>query len=200
MTGRFLHLTDFHPDPFYIAGSTFKSGCHKLPKDKHKKGNQYEGHDDQDDDDDRDEFKDELLAGKWGSSVSDCDAPMSLVNLTFDWLKAEWADKVDFVVCESFRLAHCSLISWALKGTDDFSTLLFSGTGDNARHDIDSKNPRTPQEIFRLNRMMAANMKQTFGKDVVVVPSLGNNDIYREIESATFEAITTTHNSMSGSA
>ena len=31
---------------------------------------------------------------------SDCDAPMSLVNTTFDWLKQEWADKVDFVVCK----------------------------------------------------------------------------------------------------
>lgn len=29
---------------------------------------------------------------------SDCDAPMSLVNMTFDWLKKEWADEVDFVV------------------------------------------------------------------------------------------------------
>ena len=28
----------------------------------------------------------------------DCDAPMSLVNMTFDWLKKEWADEVDFVV------------------------------------------------------------------------------------------------------
>lgn len=29
---------------------------------------------------------------------SDCDSPMSLVNMTFDWLKKEWADEVDFVV------------------------------------------------------------------------------------------------------
>lgn len=34
----------------------------------------------------------------------DCDAPTSLVNLTFDWLEKEWADKVDFVICESLPL------------------------------------------------------------------------------------------------
>lgn len=33
--------------------------------------------------------------------VRDCDSPMSLVNNTFEWLKKEWADEVDFVVCES---------------------------------------------------------------------------------------------------
>lgn len=32
------------------------------------------------------------------TSSSDCDSPMSLVNMTFDWLKKEWADEVDFVV------------------------------------------------------------------------------------------------------
>lgn len=29
---------------------------------------------------------------------SDCDTPMSLVNITFDWLKKEWANEVDFVI------------------------------------------------------------------------------------------------------
>jgi len=47
-----------------------------------------------------------LLAEAVGSQLgqatdigySDCDSPMSLVNATFDWLKKEWADEVDFVV------------------------------------------------------------------------------------------------------
>lgn len=47
---------------------------------------------------------DELHQDWWSPSVrlkahdSDCDAPMSLVNMTFDWMKKEWADEVDFVV------------------------------------------------------------------------------------------------------
>ena len=38
--------------------------------------------------------------------LRDCDAPMSLVNLTFDWLRKEWADEVDFVVCASDFVAQ----------------------------------------------------------------------------------------------
>lgn len=43
--------------------------------------------------------------------LSDCDAPLTLVNATFDWLEQHWKGKVDFVV-------------W---------------TGDNARHGQSSK-------------------------------------------------------------
>lgn len=46
------------------------------------------------------------------------------------------------------------------------------------RHDIDRNLPRTPKEIFNLNRMMVDKMREAFGKDVVIVPSIGNNDIY----------------------
>jgi hypothetical protein len=61
--------------------------------------------------------------------------------------------------------------------------MILVGTGDNARHDIDSEIPRTPSEINQLNRMMVRRMKETFGEDVVVVPSRGNNDIYRKPSS-----------------
>ncbi len=37
LTGRFLHLTDMHPDPFYRTGGTESSACHrKKPKKKKK--------------------------------------------------------------------------------------------------------------------------------------------------------------------
>jgi hypothetical protein len=29
LKGRFIHITDFHPDPHYIAGGSFDSGCHR---------------------------------------------------------------------------------------------------------------------------------------------------------------------------
>lgn len=32
------------------------------------------------------------------ANFSDCDSPMSLVNLTLDWIKKEWVDEIDFVV------------------------------------------------------------------------------------------------------
>ncbi|KAL0950019.1 hypothetical protein HGRIS_010027 [Hohenbuehelia grisea] len=52
-------------------------------------------------------------------------------------------------------------------------------TGDNARHDNDRKNPRTPTEIYDLNRAVAAKMERAFTrKGIPVVPSLGNNDVW----------------------
>ena len=62
-----MHITDFHPDPFYTAGSTFDSGCHRKPekKKKGKKGKKGKGFGKDDDDD-----EDEELAGKWGTSSS----------------------------------------------------------------------------------------------------------------------------------
>ena len=46
------------------------------------------------------------------------------------------------------------------------------------RHDIDRNYPRTPREIFDLNSMMVDKFRETFGREVVIVPSIGNNDIY----------------------
>jgi endopolyphosphatase len=108
-----LHVTDFHPDPHYVAGATFETGCHRKPNKKGK-GKDLE---ELDEDEGLKGKKKEDLSGKWGSAVSyvlylspgshsrepqlidrDCDSPMSLVNMTFDWIKKEWADEVDFVI------------------------------------------------------------------------------------------------------
>lgn len=84
LTGRFLHITDFHPDPHYKAGTTFDSGCHR--KVKKKKGKSI--FDDEDDEDKDmlnksssdvsemkkkkgdDEEEDDDVALYWGSAVS----------------------------------------------------------------------------------------------------------------------------------
>ncbi|WVW86650.1 hypothetical protein I302_108704 [Kwoniella bestiolae CBS 10118] len=167
LKGRFLHITDIHPDPHYKAGATFDSGCHRRSKDKGKKkkgkgkivevdlalDTEQEGEDEDDEESDMEMLKDKKdldLAGKWGTAVSKCDTPLSLVNITFDWLKEEWRDEIDFIV-------------W---------------TGDNARHDIDRSLPRTTNEIFDLNRMVVSKMLDTFGTDIPIVPSIGNNDIW----------------------
>lgn len=81
-------------------------------------------------------------------------------------------------------------------------TLIDAGTGDNARHDNDPNNPRTPAEIYELNTMVANRMADIFTtRGIPVVPSIGvfsfngyvpvdvhrssrahvgNNDIWRE--------------------
>ncbi|SCZ88506.1 BZ3500_MvSof-1268-A1-R1_Chr10-2g02982 [Microbotryum saponariae] len=121
--GRFLHLTDMHPDPFYLFNSSEATSCHTHAPSKGSR------------------------AGYWGTSVSDCDAPLTLLNSTFDWLEQHFKGKVDFVV-------------W---------------TGDNARHDIDTRFPRSMPEIYELNRYISSRMRQTFGNKVPIVTSFGNN-------------------------
>src|SRR5688572_1511375 len=54
------------------------------------------------------------------------------------------------------------------------------------RHDNDENIPRTPQEIFRLNRMISEKFLKRFANTnkknaphfIPIVPSIGNNDIY----------------------
>lgn len=39
LQGRFLHITDMHPDPYYIPGTSEKSACHRRkPKKKPRSG------------------------------------------------------------------------------------------------------------------------------------------------------------------
>ncbi|KAF5387835.1 hypothetical protein D9615_000419 [Tricholomella constricta] len=126
--GRFLQITDMHPDPYYAARTSEKTSCHRK---KGKKANN--------------------RAGYYGTPFSDCDSPFRLTNFTLDFLNKKWASEVDFVI-------------W---------------TGDNARHDSDPKLPRTPDEIYSLNRAVTSKMKEVFtSKGIPVVPSLGNNDVW----------------------
>lgn len=128
LQGRFLHITDMHPDPLYRVGGSVSSGCHrKRPK------------------------KETARAGYLGTPYEDCDSPLALTNYTLDYIEENWVDHVDFVI-------------W---------------TGDSARHDNDRKNPRTPKNIYDLNRRMTARMEQIFlSRGIPVVPTIGNNDIW----------------------
>ncbi|KAJ3493864.1 hypothetical protein NLG97_g4461 [Lecanicillium saksenae] len=128
LTGRFLHITDFHPDQFYKFHSDVDESCHD------GKGR----------------------AGMFGTEVSDCDSPASLVNDTLDWVRENIRDQIDFVI-------------W---------------TGDNARHDNDENHPRNSEQVLGSNRMVAAKMFDTFSTEtqlgraleLPVIPTFGNND------------------------
>ncbi|KEQ58493.1 Endopolyphosphatase [Aureobasidium melanogenum CBS 110374] len=134
--GRFLQVTDFHPDPFYKVHSSIDSdgACHR-------------GHG---------------PAGYYGAETSDCDSPISLINATFDWIRDELKDSIDFVI-------------W---------------TGDSARHDNDEKIPRNVQQVTHLNQLLVEKFYEVFAKNedepdddptndlvVPVIPTFGNNDI-----------------------
>ncbi|KAK3394039.1 hypothetical protein B0H63DRAFT_444238 [Podospora didyma] len=80
--GRFLHITDLHPDEFYrVHSSTDEAdACHR------GKG----------------------PAGTYGAETSDCDTPFALVNATFDWIAANIKDDIDFIIWTGDSARHDS--------------------------------------------------------------------------------------------
>jgi len=82
LQGRFLHITDFHPDQFYKVHTSTEEGiaCHR------GKG----------------------LAGTYGAEITDCDSPFSLVDATFDWINKHVKDDIDFVVWTGDTARHDS--------------------------------------------------------------------------------------------
>ncbi|KAK3330850.1 Metallo-dependent phosphatase-like protein [Apodospora peruviana] len=80
--GRFLHITDLHPDSFYKPHSSTaeEDACHR--------GNG--------------------SAGTYGTEASDCDAPYALVNATFDWIAVNLRDQIDFIVWTGDSARHDS--------------------------------------------------------------------------------------------
>ncbi|KAK3395681.1 Metallo-dependent phosphatase-like protein [Sordaria brevicollis] len=80
--GKFLHITDLHPDQFYKPHSSTDEAdaCHR------GKG----------------------PAGVYGAEVSDCDTPFALVNATFDWIAANIKDDIDFVIWTGDTARHDS--------------------------------------------------------------------------------------------
>ncbi|ETN36525.1 uncharacterized protein HMPREF1541_08803 [Cyphellophora europaea CBS 101466] len=82
LQGRFLHITDVHPDPFYEP-YTEPDGDHPC----HHKGGKGS-------------------AGHFGAETTDCDTPFTLVNATFDWIDQNIKDDIDFVVWTGDSARH----------------------------------------------------------------------------------------------
>ncbi|KAF7531785.1 hypothetical protein G7Z17_g13703 [Cylindrodendrum hubeiense] len=126
LQGKFLHITDFHPDEFYKPYTSTDEGiaCHR------KSG----------------------PAGAYGAETTDCDSPLSLVDATLAWIRANVKDDIDFVI-------------W---------------TGDTARHDSDERIPRNTSDVLGTNRLVSQKVIDTFSDNgqlaVPVIPTFGNND------------------------
>lgn len=97
------------------------------------------------------------MAGIYGAETTDCDTPFALLDATFEWIKENVKDSIDFIV-------------W---------------TGDSARHDSDEKIPRTQSEVLETNRRVADKFVEVFADtedprnplEIPVVSTFGNNDI-----------------------
>ncbi|KAI6035383.1 hypothetical protein F5J12DRAFT_902200 [Pisolithus orientalis] len=80
--GRFLHITDLHPDPYYKRGAHPSTACHrKKPKKKRR-------------------------AGYYGTAYKECDSPLALTNFTLDYLEERWSDEIDFVIWTGDSARH----------------------------------------------------------------------------------------------
>lgn len=77
--GRFLHITDMHPDPLYKTGGEVSSACHN--------GKQGE-------------------ASEYGDAMLGCDAPMKLVKETLLWVRENLKDHIDFVIWTGDNVRH----------------------------------------------------------------------------------------------
>ncbi|KIK37842.1 hypothetical protein CY34DRAFT_15428 [Suillus luteus UH-Slu-Lm8-n1] len=80
--GRFLHITDIHPDPFYEPGASQSSACHRA------------------------DLNHSPPAGYYGAPYSSCDAPFSLTNFTLDFLDEHWTSDIDFVIWTGDNARH----------------------------------------------------------------------------------------------
>ncbi|KAL4766279.1 endopolyphosphatase [Aspergillus foveolatus] len=78
LSGRFLHVTDFHLDTHYRKGTSEETLCHR----------------------------DSGSAGPLGAEGSDCDSPQALIDETFRWIKRNLKGKIDFVLWTGDSARH----------------------------------------------------------------------------------------------
>ncbi|PWY73227.1 vacuolar endopolyphosphatase [Aspergillus sclerotioniger CBS 115572] len=78
LSGRFLHITDFHPDSYYQPGTSDEKSCHR----------------------------DDGSAGYFGAEGTECDSPFALINETFRWIETNLKDNIDFVIWTGDSARH----------------------------------------------------------------------------------------------
>ncbi|KAI0254387.1 Metallo-dependent phosphatase-like protein [Lactifluus subvellereus] len=107
--GRFLHITDMHPDPHYVVDASESSACHRKKPRKEKWRSAY-----------------------YGTPFSECDSPLQLTNLTLKFLDKNWASEVDFVVWTGDNARHDNdrKIPRTLKEIYDLNTMLATAMED----------------------------------------------------------------------
>ncbi|CAG8441990.1 2526_t:CDS:10 [Ambispora gerdemannii] len=82
-TGKFLHITDLHFDPFYRPNTDPAELCHRSSKQNENN-----------------------RAGKFGTLKSACDMPYSTYNETLSFLKSKFENQLDFVIYTGDTLRH----------------------------------------------------------------------------------------------
>lgn len=83
--GRFLHLTDMHPDELNVIGGAIRTKCHKKVASI---------------------TDEEDISHKFGDSLSGCDSPIDLYTSTLQWIRENLKDHIDFVIWTGDNIRH----------------------------------------------------------------------------------------------
>ncbi|KAL4899031.1 hypothetical protein BDW74DRAFT_120071 [Aspergillus multicolor] len=78
LSGRFLHITDFHLDTHYKEGTSAEGVCHR----------------------------DTGTAGFLGAEGTECDSPQALIDETFRWIERNLKGEIDFVLWTGDSARH----------------------------------------------------------------------------------------------
>ena len=123
LQGRFLHITDLHPDPLYRPGAALSTACHRNRPKKEPSRAGYLGT----------PYESVISPSvcyrfrkprsgtsdlQYGERIltlilvfprhRDCDSPLSLTNYTLDYLEQNWVNDIDFVICAAPLPHHLS--------------------------------------------------------------------------------------------
>jgi len=91
--GRFLHITDIHPDRFYEENAPIKNLCHP---DTEESNLQNGGKNDWS----------SSLAPRFGKAMSGCDASVDLMEYTLKWINETLRGHIDFVIWTGDNIRH----------------------------------------------------------------------------------------------
>ncbi|KAF9426033.1 Endopolyphosphatase [Podila epigama] len=151
LVGRFLHITDIHPDQHYITGGTISSACHSNTtrtddddndQDLHMRPGRTEGG----------------IGGVYGSPYSICDSPFTLANATFEWIDKNLIGNIDFVVWTGDNARHDS-----------------DNEYPRTQSEIESLNKEIANKFLEI---FTPDKDDPFQQRIPIVPSIGNNDVY----------------------
>ncbi|KAF9575871.1 Endopolyphosphatase [Mortierella alpina] len=148
LVGRFLHITDIHPDEHYITNGSIASSCHRNSTDG--------------DDGDlrllRPGRTDGGVGGFYGAHYSICDSPFSLANATFDWIDRNLLGNIDFVVWTGDNARHDS-----------------DNMHPRTQKEIEDLNRAIANKFLET---FAPDKDDPFQQRIPIVPCIGNNDVY----------------------
>ncbi|CAD6886600.1 unnamed protein product [Tilletia laevis] len=188
--GKFLHITDLHPDSHYTAGAKISKACHiSHKKEKKNHGGKFPPissaralldlvygaidtvlTSELVSQSQKDRKASKNKAGHWGSPDSICDSPPALITGSLRWITENWLT----VPSKGKAAQHHPGVQKEHDVGFDFVLV----TGDLARHDVDAQQyPRTLPEIYRANRWTMEKIEQAF-PDIPIIPCVGNNDIW----------------------